>query len=618
MNKIFSKLQFISLLLASVFLVSCIIEDDNELYNSIDGGGDNLRLSHDFGVVEGTSLSLTITPADSSHKIYYTTNGTSASSLFAQGSETDGLFLYDENGIFLQESKNPADYALTPNVIYDENYALGTYNQGTYVYGYVSKGVPLSLIEVDKNNNIVAEKRGTFIFHEDGTEHFGNVPVVCLSASVSDWIGTDKISGIYNSLSSNLKIRANLEYYNYGAGENFSLNTQVKLGGNYTKNLPSRTLNLNFKKDENGNKNEKPTADIFNGRKALGTGEAIRGKVKRFRLHSGGNDAFWSHFNDAFIQRLVSLAETSVATASYRPCVLYLNGEYWGVYALREHYNEDYIEYTFGVDSDDVVYVDKCYNPVQGESKYNFNVKTDDLETAISLLDELHEFLGITENSDGTYLFEDSKGWISDEVYDEFCKMVDVDSLIDIVLIRGYAEDYDFMFNNLRMWRTIPNPTKSKTKKSKFSDGKWRFMIHDTDLGLFDEESRKTIVFNGTAENTFLYYLGKSKTNRDVLILPRDHRILSLPAQNEKFKARLWERAKYIKTIFESEKAISVLDEMQAEIEPFYAEKVSRWGKTDYTIESWKSAVEYRRQFLRERGDTFLSDVKTAFGIAED
>ncbi len=39
MNKIFSKLQFISLLLASVFLVSCIIEDDNELYDSIHGGG---------------------------------------------------------------------------------------------------------------------------------------------------------------------------------------------------------------------------------------------------------------------------------------------------------------------------------------------------------------------------------------------------------------------------------------------------------------------------------------------------------------------------------------------------------------------------------------------------
>ena len=620
MNKIFSRLQFLSLLLAGVFLVSCIIEDNSELYNSIDGG---VRLSQPFGVVEGTSLTLTITPASPSHKIYYTTNGTSASSLFAQGTETHGLFLYDGNGIFLQESKNPEDYALTPNVT---NY-IEECN-----FGYISKGTTLSLIEINQKGEIVAQKQGTYIFQSEGKSHFGNVPVVCLTAPIEDWIGGDNKRGLYNTLwdtvgnasvPSELKTRAWLEYYDYSANEEFSLNTQIKLGGNATRGYAKRTINANFKKSENGEKNTPPKANIFQNRIALGTKKPIQGEVRRFRLHSGGNDVYSSHFIDAAVQRIASNGDINVATAAYRPCVLYLNGEYWGVYALREHYNEDYIEYTFGVDSDDVVYVDKCYNPIPEKSKYFFNVKTDDLETAFSLLDELHDFLGITENADGTYTFDDSKDWTNDEIYEEFCSMVDIDSLIDYFLIRGYMFDTDFVSNNFRMWRTVPNPTKSKTKKSKYSDGKWRFMIHDTDWGV-DINTVTAVLgseYTDNGKTIFDYYLGKIRRTDEWGTHWEETRpelLLSRAAQNEKFKEKLWNRAKYIAKIFESEKAIALLDEMESQIEELYEDNITRWGVFGYSEESWKSAIEGRRQFFRERSSYFLDDVKTAFGIVED
>ena len=39
---------------------------------------------------------------------------------------------------------------------------------------------------------------------------------------------------------------------------------------------------------------------------------------------------------------------------AYEPCILYLNGEYWGVYGIREKIDEHYIESNFGFNSDSI------------------------------------------------------------------------------------------------------------------------------------------------------------------------------------------------------------------------------------------------------------------------
>lgn len=106
--------------------------------------GDPLTLSVEFGVVEGTAFTLTVTPERAGNIIYYTTDGTPAAERFSLGEAAEGLFLYGGDGITIAESMNPDDYALTPNV---------TYQSGTYTFGYVGKGVPLSLIEVDEDTD---------------------------------------------------------------------------------------------------------------------------------------------------------------------------------------------------------------------------------------------------------------------------------------------------------------------------------------------------------------------------------------------------------------------------------------------------------------------------------
>ena len=38
-----------------------------------------------------------------------------------------------------------------------------------------------------------------------------------------------------------------------------------------------------------------------------------------------------------------------------RPCVVYLNGEYWGLYVLEEDYSDNYFEDHYGVSNKDVI-----------------------------------------------------------------------------------------------------------------------------------------------------------------------------------------------------------------------------------------------------------------------
>lgn len=552
-----------------------------------------LKLSHKPGVYEKDFV-LKVFKASNENKIFYTLDGSKAT---AESKKYDA-----STGIPIQNSTESADFPITNGVKWEKFY-------GSYDFGYIGKATVLNLLEVDKNGNEVARKHGTFLIHPKGKDYF-YLPVISLYGEPSE------VLSMYNEIAQEPKIRMNMDYMDFKKEEFFSLNTQGKLGGNWTKGFPIRTINLNFNKDENGEKNKKPSADFFDGRLMRdGSGKEIKGDVSRFRLHSGGNDVFSALITDAFNHRVAS-EDTFVSTTAYRPCILYINGEYWGVYPMREHYSNVYFEYNYGVDKDNVIYVDKTYNPTSG--KYNFDVKEGDEEFVVEALEDLYDFMEYDETTKALSEFAE-KDWTSDEVYDEYCKMVDVEGLIDLILIHGYVGNWDFMYNNFRMWRTA-----EIEEGNKFADGKWRFIFHDSDFGFEEDTSDDGLVKeqcwdNGGGKSYFDWYLGNAtmRTNNLGVLSPQDHLMLSLPAQNPKFKKRVLERAYEIERLFAPERALPIFNDMVAEIEPLYEDRVLRWGRKGYTMETWNNFLEIRRKNIENRPKTFISQVKSAFGIVD-
>ena len=76
-------------------------------------------------------------------------------------------------------------------------------------------------------------------------------------------------------------------------------------------------------------------------------------KFKRLFLRNSGNDFEETHIKDASIS-MIYKDYANVEYQEYKPCVLYLNNEYWGIYNIREMITPHHFNYHFDVNSDEI------------------------------------------------------------------------------------------------------------------------------------------------------------------------------------------------------------------------------------------------------------------------
>ena len=131
-------------------------------------------------------------------------------------------------------------------------------------------------------------------------------------------------------------------------------------------------------------------------------------------------------------------------TLSSRPCVLYLNGEYWGIYYVEEKPDEHYLEDHLGVDDDEVTII-KEWNEVDCGSPDNFNA---------------------------LYAWMEQADLTDEEQYAYVEAHIDIANFIDYYIFELYSANRDWPATNIRMWQE--------------GDSKWRWILYDTDGCLAD------------------------------------------------------------------------------------------------------------------------------------
>jgi len=572
--------------LSAAFFASCAKEEE-EKAPPMDLTEGIVNLSAGGGIYK-EGFTLYAYPYADGNKIYYTTDGSAPT---VNSTRYTG-------GIEISDISAAAEYTLTDSVKADWGY-------GEYSYEHIMAGVPYRFIEVDSSGNTVAERTATYVVAEENYyNRLSAQPIVFLTSEEGGWIGS---KGIYsNQWNDDLSIRAEMEYYDMTSGENYFVNTKVTIGGKWTRGYPQHTLNLNFKKDENGEEN--PEQDInFFGDRELRDGSGKLGGVMRMRLHNGGNAWTTAFFSDAFVQRVAE--DLNVSTTAYRPCSVFLNGEYWGTYAMREKYSRDYFAQNYGLKRKNIIYADRYYgNPskvtINGTNykTYGFSLDAEDEEGAYQLLNELFSFI---QNND----FTDSA------VYEKFSEMVDVDSFLDCVLVNGYVCNWDFFNNNLRMWRVAETD-----ESNPYADGKWRFCLHDTDFS-FNESAEANRGLSErdrrSGKNYFDFYIGKAEmVYSNVGTLPYDtHSLLSEPIKSDLFKAKMVERAKAVASAFSYDGASAVLTEMKEEIQNLLKLNIRRWGPRGYSIITWQECVQTIDDNLFYRDSYFYDELESAYGL---
>lgn len=192
---------------------------------------------------------------------------------------------------------------------------------------------------------------------------------------------------------------------------------------------------------------------------------ATMAKFKSLTLRAGGNCAFTAKYIDTYWQSLVK--DMKVDTQTSRPCIVYIDGEYWGLYILQEDYSQDYFADTHGVNKDDVV----LYKEDEEKPAPGYKLDLGSLPKGVT--DESYYLKDLLD------FFQTHKDLSSDTDYNAFSKLVDIDSARNYYAIQIWINNkWDWPGKNWSIWKTT-----KVDDSNPYADGRWRFIFYDLDFG---------------------------------------------------------------------------------------------------------------------------------------
>ena len=257
-----------------------------------------------------------------------------------------------------------------------------------------------------------------------------SIPVVSLVTDPDNLWGAN---GIYKDNNIDIKEQkraANLSYS--GADGSFSLDCEISMhGATSLMYAEKKSFTLRFQDNYDGILNY----DLFED-----------GEVTHFSsliLRAARESTFSTHIRDVMMGYVASGCTDSVLSQKYKFVALYLNGEYWGLYALREQHTAEHYGSYMHVPADTVTYM---HYPVDTWNS----------------LKELYQFLG-------------SNDLRSEENYAYAKSILDMESFADWIILEAWTGNID-IYGNMRYYYSS-------------ADGLWRCGLVDLDLGMFSGQA---------------------------------------------------------------------------------------------------------------------------------
>lgn len=296
--------------------------------------------------------------------------------------------------------------------------------------------------------------------------------------------------------------------------------------------------------------------------------EKTRSNFQRVILKPAANDNYpfsgdGAHIRDAYTHTLSIRAGLKLDERTWRPCVLYINGQYWGVYEIREKADDhDFTNYYFNQD------------------KYHLQY----LKTWGSTWEEYGAPNGIPAwNSLVTYIQTNNMGVASNFNYVD--SLLSWQSLVDYFVFNSYVVTQDWLNWNTAWWRGM-DPLGDKKK--------WRYTLWDMDA-TFGHYINYTGIPNNTAT--------ADPCNVENLPDPggQGHTLILQKLINENPTVKQYYITRYadlMNTYLKCDYMITLLDSMINEIQPEMQGQVNRWGGT---YSGWQANVQILKDFINTR-----------------
>jgi len=395
--------------------------------------------------------------------------------------------------------------------------------------------------------------------------HKSTLPIVSLSTD-SKYLFDDKI-GIYTTGTNGVPLlqcrRTETENKNYARewsrpihieyldntyAPQFSIDLDFSITGQCSRHYAKKSFSFDLD-SKYGTKSLK--YKLFNNKDVI--------KFKSFKLRTGDNrntkinienDDYGNQMSDILAASFVEVGNLDVDYQAYQAVQMFMNGEYWGVYNLREKKGKDYLRSNYP----------------------NLGKKMDIISTSIKL--------GNRKDYDNLRSYVKSHDLSIANNYTEVLNKVDENSFIDYMSIMIYSANTDWLDSNFRCW------------KEKKDGAKWRWMLDDLDYGFINKNVNQNtfdVVSNNPSSLMTSLFIKLSKNN----------------TFKTKFKKRFNE---LLDTLFEPNNAQRIIDKIINERKE-YMSLENKWGikliDFEFNSDLIRSFIKHRNSIIKQQLNTF-------------
>lgn len=292
-------------------------------------------------------------------------------------------------------------------------------------------------------------------------------------------------------------------------------------------------------------------------------------EYKAVVLRAGAQDQNRSKIRDELASGLLEGTDINILYQAYRPTVLYLNGEYWGVYFLKEKRNRFFV--------------------AQHENTEN------NVDLAIGKGFKQRSY---GDNSDWVSLYEyaTTHDLSSAEAYNYVAERMDVDSFRDYMIAEiynGNTDTYNFQYYRLK-------------------GGKWKFIFYDFCWG-----------FQSPGHETLAFRMGK--TPSDVCSAKLFAAMLQNKGWRDSFCRRFGE---LLNTAFAPERVTSLIDQLYGYVEPEIKREREKFNKDTFmgvkqpntnlgTYEGFQSEISKLKDFAQRRPEELKRQLQSNLGLSD-
>ena len=381
------------------------------------------------------------------------------------------------------------------------------------------------------------------------------LPVLSIAMNKSDFNYVNTHTG----LKSTVQEPCNVELIDKD-GSMFQVGAGLKLFGGSTRYYKKKSYEIKFKKKYGDAHLNYP---VFDGVESS-TFESLV-------LRTGSQDEFAANYDEGsegrtLIRDIVGTSlmgeYTNVDVQAYKPVVLYVNGEYWGLYFIREKVDEHFVS-------------------------NHYNIKTTDKDTDILRIDGEVK-TGTNSKYNEMMRFINNNSLSNSSNYKKIKEQIDIENLCDFWIAEIWANNYDIV--NTRYFRN-----------NKIDNGKWKFIFYDLDSGYYHE--------TGYGFNYYTRSQGIGYGNFSTALLRN-------LMKSSEFKKTFLERMSYnLKNTWSAKNWEKKVDQVVKEItESEMKRNLSTWSNMSYS--TWETHVKDLRSFARKRNKAIIEDARSYFGLS--